>query len=65
MGNISTDLEERENVIRAASWRSKNESPEFGDTTYNSFLKVMTYRREVAKRHLQMTDEARAFSCII
>lgn len=57
MSNTALNLEERENVIRAASWKSENENPEFGDITYKAFVQVMTYRREVAKNHLQLTDE--------
>ena len=39
-------------INNAASWRSEQENPEFGDITYKSFCKVMAYRREVAKRLL-------------
>lgn len=39
-------------INNAASWRSEQENPEFGDTTYRSFCKVMAYRREIAKQLL-------------
>lgn len=57
MENTTSILEEREKIITAASWQSSFENPEFGDTTYNSFVKVMTYRREVSKRFLQENNE--------
>jgi hypothetical protein len=50
-------INEREQIMSAASWKSESENPEFGDNVYRSFIQVMTYRREVAKRYLEAKDE--------
>lgn len=43
-------IKKREEIIRAVSWRSEQEQPEFGDIQYKAFVELMTYRREIARK---------------
>lgn len=50
--NAAIDHQERNKLITAAMWQPSSEN-EFGiDPMYHSFIDVMKYRREIAKRLL-------------
>lgn len=50
-------INDRDQINSAALWKSESEDTEFGDNVYRSFVQVMHYRREVAKRYLEARDE--------
>ena len=50
-------IDEYTKILTAVSWESESEQTEFGDLNYRAFVKVMTYRREIAKRYFDEPNE--------
>lgn len=50
-------VEKHRKLHHAASYRSREENPEFDDITYLSFVKVMLYRREIAIKMISTKDD--------
>ncbi len=53
----SSIMENYESIRIASQWESKFENPDSIDRTYNAFIEVMTYRREIAIRILKEENE--------
>jgi hypothetical protein len=55
----TNELAIRDSINRAAYWRGDKENEPFGDIMYNSFVRLMTYRREIARAILKGGDGLR------
>lgn len=49
----TTEIDKRQQIITAAHWQTSDESVTSRDAAYDSFIRLMLYRRTIARQYLR------------